>query len=325
MGIIKYVRIIIGVLFANILATAPIHAEGTSARVTALHASTFEKYVTETGDIKLPENFAMDWTFMGTWAIAEDGGVPDIHNVYAPKEVIEYYRENGDFADGAIMVKEVLNARGSDHTTGNAHWVEDVKVWFVMIRDTQNRFPNNGIWGEGWGWGLFEGKDPTKQVSTDYKKDCLGCHIPAQKDNWIYLYGYPILGESVRATAPKAEIKEADSDKTELASMTSEDVIKRGGKVFKLCKTCHTLNVGKHRTGPSLAGLFGRKAGTIEGFKFTDAMKDSGIVWSGEALDAFLSDVTGFIPDNGMGKVFKNGIKKSDDRAALIEYLINQK
>ena len=90
--------------------------------------------------------------------------------------------------------------------------------------------------------------------------------------------------------------------------MTSEDVIKRGGKVFKRCKTCHTLKVGNHRTGPSLAGLFGRKAGTIEGFKFTDAMKDSGIVWSGEALDAFLSDVTGFIPGNRMGKVFKNGI-----------------
>jgi hypothetical protein len=91
------------------------------------------------------------------------------------------------------LVKEI---HGTDHaamTTGDAHWATDTKVWFVLIKDAKGRYQNNPLWGDGWGWALFKSDAPDKQVATDYKKDCLGCHIPAKADDWIYVKGYPVL------------------------------------------------------------------------------------------------------------------------------------
>ena len=48
-------------------------------------------------------------------------------------------------------------------------------------------------WGDGWGWALFKSDSPDKPVATDYKRDCLGCHVPAKADDWIYVKGYPVL------------------------------------------------------------------------------------------------------------------------------------
>jgi hypothetical protein len=45
----------------------------------------------------------------------------------------------------------------------------------------------------GWGWALFKADAPDVQVATDFKKDCLGCHIPAQQTEWVYVNGYPVL------------------------------------------------------------------------------------------------------------------------------------
>jgi hypothetical protein len=78
-------------------------------------------------------------------------------------------------------------------TTGDAHWATATKVWFVMIKDEKNRFHNNPLWGDGWGWALFKSDAPDKQVATNYKKDCLGCHVPAQSTDWVYVQGYPVL------------------------------------------------------------------------------------------------------------------------------------
>lgn len=49
------------------------------------------------------------------------------------------------------------------------------------------------LWGDGWGWALFKADAPDKQVATDYKKDCLGYHIPAKSTDWTYVHGYPPL------------------------------------------------------------------------------------------------------------------------------------
>jgi hypothetical protein len=62
-----------------------------------------------------------------------------------------------------------------------------------MIKDTQNRFSGNPLWGDGWGWALFKPDQPKLNVATDYKVDCLGCHIPAKQSDWIYVEAYPIL------------------------------------------------------------------------------------------------------------------------------------
>ncbi|MFT6274075.1 MAG: hypothetical protein ACJAZ0_000163 [Halioglobus sp.] len=52
-----------------------------------------------------------------------------------------------------------------------------------MIKDTQNRFSGNPLWGDGWGWALFKPDQPKLNVATDYKLDCLGCHIPAKQSD----------------------------------------------------------------------------------------------------------------------------------------------
>ena len=74
----------------------------------------------------------------------------------------------------------------------------------------------------------------------------------------------------------------------------------RGEKIYKKCKACHSLEAGKKKVGPSLAGLFGRTAGTVEGFKYSTAMKDSGIVWDEETLDGFLTKPKDVVPKTRM-------------------------
>ncbi len=100
-------------------------------------------------------------------------------------------------------------------------------------------------------------------------------------------------------------------------SALAQDVAK-GEKVYKKCKACHALEAGKKKVGPSLHGVFGRKAGTVEGFKYSKAMVDSGIVWDAETISAYMADPKGYIPKNRMAFP---GLKKEADRADLIAYL----
>lgn len=92
-----------------------------------------------------------------------------------------------------------------------------------------------------------------------------------------------------------------------------------GQKVFNKCKACHSLDAGKNKIGPSLAGVFGRKAGTAPGFKrFSDPMKASGLVWSDETLKAFLANPKKSMPGTTMRFA---GLKKPADIDNLVAYL----
>jgi hypothetical protein len=149
--------------------------------------------VDKAGNIRKPANVRDLYQLLGTYTPTDLNGNTQMHVTYAPPGTAQYYRKNGKFADGTVLVKEVF---GTDHammTTGDAHWASDTKVWFVMIKDEKHRFPNNPLWGDGWGWALFKADAPDKQVATDFKKDCLGCHIPAQSTDWVYVQGYPVL------------------------------------------------------------------------------------------------------------------------------------
>lgn len=92
-----------------------------------------------------------------------------------------------------------------------------------------------------------------------------------------------------------------------------------GARAFRACVACHSLEPGQHRTGPSLAGVLGRKAGTAEGFRrYSPVLKAAGIVWDEATLDAWIADPQAFIPGNRMA--FR-GLPDAQARADLIAYL----
>jgi Cytochrome P460 len=150
-------------------------------------------FVDKTGNIRKPADFRDLYQELGVYTPVDCNNNTEMHYTYATPGTAEYYRKAGKFADGTVLVKEVFASDHAQLTTGDAHWATNTKVWFVMIKDDKNRYPNNPLWGDGWGWALFKSDAPDKQVATNYKKDCLGCHVPAQSTDWIYVQGYPVL------------------------------------------------------------------------------------------------------------------------------------
>jgi hypothetical protein len=149
--------------------------------------------VDKTGDIRKPADFRDLYQELGVYTPVDLNNNTEMHYTYAPPGTAEYYRKNGKFADGTVLVKEVFATDHAQLTTGDAHWATATKVWFVMIKDDKGRYPGNPLWGDGWGWALFKSDAPDKQVATNYKKDCLGCHVPAKATDWVYVQGYPVL------------------------------------------------------------------------------------------------------------------------------------
>ncbi|HSM40924.1 MAG TPA: cytochrome c family protein, partial [Afifellaceae bacterium] len=92
----------------------------------------------------------------------------------------------------------------------------------------------------------------------------------------------------------------------------------KGKKVFNKCKACHNADSEKNKVGPHLVGLFGRKAGSLEDYSYSDAMASSDVVWSAETLATYLEKPKDFIPGTKM--VFA-GLKKEDQIEDVIAYL----
>lgn len=87
---------------------------------------------------------------------------------------------------------------------------------------------------------------------------------------------------------------------------------------FAVCKACHAVEPGRNGIGPSLAGIWGEKAGAVPGFEFSDAMKASGLTWNQGNLDKYLADPRGTVPGT---KMAFGGVKDAAKRQEIIDYI----
>ena len=194
----KFGRVAIVILGFIALATILSQLRSPTAAIAAADQSPFVgnfSLVDKAGNIAKPVDYRDKYQALGTYFVLDAAG-NQMHNTYASPGAAEYFRQNGKFADGTVLVKEVFGTEHASMTTGDAHWASATKVWFVMMKDEKGRYTDSKLWGDGWGWSLYKSDAPDKQVAVSYKKDCQGCHIPAQKTDWIYTQGYPVLHSS---------------------------------------------------------------------------------------------------------------------------------
>jgi cytochrome c len=92
----------------------------------------------------------------------------------------------------------------------------------------------------------------------------------------------------------------------------------QGEKVFNKCKVCHSADQPKNKVGPLLVGIIGRPAASIDDYSYSEAMKDSGIVWDEATLDKYLADPEAVVPHTKMAFV---GLNSKEDRQNVIAYL----
>lgn len=166
-------------------------------------SESFSPYVDGKGNIMLPADFRSTWSHLGTWVVtsrlaaglglSNTAPTPGLHEVYTQTESFKSYKKDGKWPEGTVLVMEIRTIQWDDVSTGHVIYAGDISRWFVMIKDTKGRFPGNPNWGEGWGWGLFNASDPKKNISTDFKTDCIDCHEPVKKTDWIHIQGYPSL------------------------------------------------------------------------------------------------------------------------------------
>ena len=92
----------------------------------------------------------------------------------------------------------------------------------------------------------------------------------------------------------------------------------KGEKVFGKCKACHEIATDKNKVGPTLQGVIGRKAGTVAGFKYSEAMVNSGVTWDAATIAEYVAKPKEFIAGNKMAFA---GLKKEDEIENLVAYI----
>ena len=143
----------------------------------------------------------------------------------------------------------------------------------------------------------------------------------------IFVTGMLIGCGGVKSTDAKAEVPAVEMKKTsastkelqakEMASLTPEQ--KLGKRLFIMCEACHNVKEGEpHKVGPNLHGVFGRKAGTLTDFKYSEAVLNADITWSDETIREWLINPNDYI--KGTNMVFV-GLPKKRQQDALLAYL----
>ena len=132
--------------------------------------------------------------------------------------------------------------------------------------------------------------------------------------------GFTAVAQDTTTTTEEAPIvtEEIVTEEVTLEAAVFTGDIKKGKKVFKKCKACHSVKAGKNGAGPSLHGIIGAQAAAVEGFKYSKAMKESGLTWDVANLTAFLTKPKALVKGTSMSF---GGLKKEADVENLLAYL----
>lgn len=139
---------------------------------------------------------------------------------------------------------------------------------------------------------------------------------PAQTDAATETAAVTPEPAATEAAPPPAADSTDTMDGMQLASFTADPA--HGKTVFIKCQSCHSLEPGQNRIGPSLAGLVGREAGSVEGYNYSPANANSGITWTPEKLFQYLENPQRVIPGT---KMAFPGLPEAQDRADVIAYI----
>ncbi|MGH7024773.1 MAG: c-type cytochrome [Caulobacteraceae bacterium] len=130
-----------------------------------------------------------------------------------------------------------------------------------------------------------------------------------------------VSAESESAPAPPPTLTDAQK-KTLLAELPpayQNADLDNGQAKFAICKTCHNVTQGSgNMTGPNLYGVFGRKAGTEPGFRYSDGMKALGVTWGADEIDKWISNPRAMVPRTKMTYI---GLENPKDRIDVVAYL----
>ena len=128
----------------------------------------------------------------------------------------------------------------------------------------------------------------------------------------------PAYMVEIAAVAP-TQIKAADIEQDDVMKLLASASLERGGKVFKKCKSCHSVSKGgKNAVGPNLWDIVGRVKASVDGYGYSNALQKKSGEWSYANLDAFLLNPKLYAKGT---KMSFSGLKKASDRAAVIVYL----
>ena len=114
--------------------------------------------VDKTGNIRKPADFRDLYQELGVYTPVDLNNNTEMHYTYASPGTAEYYRKNGKFADGTVLVKEVFATDHAQLTTGDAHWATETKVWFVMIKDDKGSLSRQSAVGRWMGMGTLQSR-----------------------------------------------------------------------------------------------------------------------------------------------------------------------
>ena len=128
--------------------------------------------------------------------------------------------------------------------------------------------------------------------------------------------------EAAPAAAPAEAAVDAVSPFAALPAPYNTADYARGRRTWKLCQSCHIkAEGGGNLVGPNLHGLFGREAGTLEGFAYSPALQEADFIWTPDKVDHWLENPRTFLPGNRMTFA---GVRKPDDRLAVVAYLMSE-